>query len=290
MSSCEFWNASNAFGIRSAVDFWANVLQSRCFQFRSRSFVVQDPTLERWGVAGQAPHFSGVRSITRCAGAGRPLVSIRRPQRRLLNQRPACPRRCTSTHGGPMTRQSHILIVLLVFTLALAACGQPAPTPEPTATPAPPPTATPAPLPTDAPAPEPTPMAAPQAAEDSALPEHLLAPAPAGLLQGPGRRASTQKPWVRLHAAKDYVDMAAILEAYPDIAGDLQPDAVATAPAPGPGERRQGPVPGLHRDPGGRADRRRQAVHREPLLRHQPQDHRPLPALPGAGRRPRQQR
>ncbi|HSN77992.1 MAG TPA: glucodextranase DOMON-like domain-containing protein [Anaerolineae bacterium] len=116
-----------------------------------------------------------------------------------------------------MTRQSRILIVLLVFTLALAACGQPVPTPEPTATPAPLPTATPAPQPTDAPAPEPTPTAAPQAAVGPLYLSILWHQHQPVYFKDPATGVY-QKPWVRLHAAKDYVDMAAILEDYPDVA------------------------------------------------------------------------
>jgi alpha-amylase/alpha-mannosidase (GH57 family) len=112
-----------------------------------------------------------------------------------------------------MTRQSRILIVLLVFTLALAACGQPSPTPVPTATPDP--TATPATQPTAAPAP--TPTAAPHAAETPLYLSIFWHQHQPVYFKDPATGVY-QKPWVRLHAAKDYVDMAAILEDYPGIA------------------------------------------------------------------------
>ena len=116
------------------------------------------------------------------------------------------------------------LILILVFLLLLAACREePQPTPsstaaveaaptdEPTPT-APPPTATAAPLPTAAP---------------TAVPLADLCTEPIYLAiiwhqhqpvyyQDP-ETGVYAKPWVRVHAAKDYVDMAAILQEYPDI-------------------------------------------------------------------------
>ena len=112
-------------------------------------------------------------------------------------------------------------ILIVVLSLILAACGQPSPTPAP----APQPTATPAaPAPTATLAPEPAPTEAP-----------TVLPIPAEVEQAPlylsivwhqhqpvyykdPETGVYQKPWVRLHAAKDYVDMAAILEKYPDVA------------------------------------------------------------------------
>ncbi|MBN1660376.1 MAG: glycoside hydrolase [Anaerolineae bacterium] len=117
-----------------------------------------------------------------------------------------------------MKRTIGLLHILIVVTLLLGACGD---------TPAPP-TATPAPIVSS---PTAEPVAGEPAAEPSAgLPEA----APEGEGEDPIYLAIIwhqhqplyfkdpetgiyQKPWVRLHAAKDYVDMAAILEKYPDI-------------------------------------------------------------------------
>ena len=186
-----------------------------------------------------------------------------------------------------MTIRRTLPLILLAMLVLATACNQPEPTPEPTVTAtsvAPPATAAPPPTDGNHAADRDAGHACPCRA---ALPQPDVAPAPAALLQGPGDRR-LPKPWVRLHAAKDYVDMAAMLGAVSRRQGDLQPDAFAAAPASGSARRRQGPLPGLHRDPGGRADRRAEAVHREPLLRHQLQDHRPLPALSGDRQRPRQ--
>ncbi len=106
-----------------------------------------------------------------------------------------------------MKRTIGLLNVVVQLALLLAACGA-----EPTATPQPP-TAEPTVLPT----PKPT------AAEPTAMPAenplylsiiwHQHQP----LYFKDPETGVYQKPWVRLHAAKDYVDMAATLEKYPDI-------------------------------------------------------------------------
>ncbi len=106
-----------------------------------------------------------------------------------------------------MKRTIGLLNVVVLLALLLAACGA-----EPTATPQPP-TAEPTVLPT----PKPT------AAEPTAMPAenplylsiiwHQHQP----LYFKDPETGVYQKPWVRLHAAKDYVDMAATLEKYPDI-------------------------------------------------------------------------
>lgn len=117
-----------------------------------------------------------------------------------------------------------IILILLLF-VTLAACREePAPTPtqpaveetlpttEPTAAPTTPPTATAAPLPT---------------AEPTAVPlaNQCVEPVYLAIIWHQHQPVYYQdpetgvfvKPWVRLHAAKDYVDMAAILQEYPDI-------------------------------------------------------------------------
>lgn len=113
------------------------------------------------------------------------------------------------------------VILMVVLSLILAACGQPSPTPAPE----PQPTATAAaPEPTPTPLPQPTPTAEP-AAEPTAEPA-AVGPLYLNILWHQHQpvyfkdpeTGVYQKPWVRLHAAKDYVDMAAILERYPDIA------------------------------------------------------------------------
>ena len=99
----------------------------------------------------------------------------------------------------------HLLNMFLALAFLLAACGK---TPIPTPTPEPP-------LPTNTPLPAPTPTATP-------LTEHPLYLAIIWHQHQPlyfkdPATGVYQKPWVRLHAAKDYVDMAAMLEQYPDI-------------------------------------------------------------------------
>ncbi len=109
-------------------------------------------------------------------------------------------------------------IFLLLFTALLAACNQPEP------------------IPTSAPTVELAPTSEPDpTAEPTAPPEPEPAPTdPAPKPEGPlylsifwhqhqpiyfkdPDTGIYQKPWVRLHAAKDYVDMAAMLGKYPDI-------------------------------------------------------------------------
>ncbi|MGA9349457.1 MAG: glucodextranase DOMON-like domain-containing protein, partial [Anaerolineae bacterium] len=101
--------------------------------------------------------------------------------------------------------------LVLAFLLALLAAGcQQKPTPAPTPTPqptTPPPTAAPTP-----PTP-PTPPAAKKPPLYLAIIWHQHQP----LYFKDPETGIYQKPWVRVHAAKDYVDMAAILEQYPDI-------------------------------------------------------------------------
>jgi len=102
-------------------------------------------------------------------------------------------------------------ILVLAFLLALLAGGcrqtlTPAPTPTPKPT-VPPPTA------------EPTPTAAamPSPAVEEPLYLAIIWHQHQPLYFKDPATGVYQKPWVRLHAAKDYVDMAAMLEQYPDI-------------------------------------------------------------------------
>lgn len=93
------------------------------------------------------------------------------------------------------------LSLLLIVVLLLTSCG-PKPTAEPTASPTTPPATT-------APTAEPT-------AEDViylAIIWHQHQPV---YFKDP-QTGIYAKPWVRLHAAKDYVDMAAMLEKYPKV-------------------------------------------------------------------------
>jgi alpha-amylase/alpha-mannosidase (GH57 family) len=107
-----------------------------------------------------------------------------------------------------------------VALLFLVACGRETPTPTPEA-PTPPPQAI-----TPTPIGEPTAETVPvQTEEPTAEPAPEEAPLYLAIIWHQHQpvyfkdpeTGIYQKPWVRLHAAKDYVDMAAILEAYPDI-------------------------------------------------------------------------
>ncbi len=93
-------------------------------------------------------------------------------------------------------------ITLLGFLLASCTSE----TPAPTAT-VPPPTAT------STSTPEPTPTPAPEEPLYLAIIWHQHQPV---YFKDP-EMGVYAKPWVRVHAAKDYVDMAAMLEAYPDV-------------------------------------------------------------------------
>jgi alpha-amylase/alpha-mannosidase (GH57 family) len=104
-----------------------------------------------------------------------------------------------------MKRTIGLWNILTILALLLAACGaEPTLTPEPTAQPTPTPTT--APEPTTEPEAEGNPLYL-------AIIWHQHQPL---YFQDPDTGVY-QKPWVRLHAAKDYVDMAATLEKYSDI-------------------------------------------------------------------------
>ncbi|HUW14066.1 MAG TPA: hypothetical protein VM537_30355, partial [Anaerolineae bacterium] len=106
-----------------------------------------------------------------------------------------------------MTKRLRTLPTIALLIGLLAACGQPQPTPIPTPTPT-------QVVPTPEP-PVPTPTVVPAAGEPLYLSIiwHQHQPV---YFKDP-ETGIYQKPWVRLHAAKDYVDMAATLERYPDI-------------------------------------------------------------------------
>ncbi|MGD8904927.1 MAG: glycoside hydrolase family 57 protein, partial [Anaerolineae bacterium] len=112
-----------------------------------------------------------------------------------------------------MKRTIGLLNVALIVALLLAACGTTEPTPTvPPATV--PPTS--APTSTDSTPPTAEPTAVPEAEGEPlylAIIWHQHQP----LYFKDPETGIYQKPWVRLHAAKDYVDMAAILEGYPAI-------------------------------------------------------------------------
>ncbi len=103
-----------------------------------------------------------------------------------------------------MKRTIGLVQILMILSLFLAACGDAL---TPTAAP-------PTPEPTGSPTGEPT---APPKVEDTPLYLSLIWHQHQPLYFKDPESGVYQKPWVRLHAAKDYVDMAAILEDYPGI-------------------------------------------------------------------------
>jgi alpha-amylase/alpha-mannosidase (GH57 family) len=113
-----------------------------------------------------------------------------------------------------------LLQILIILALLLAGCGEtPTPTSGPPTAPPVSPTATPMP-PTAEPAIGPTVVS--EATPPSTPVEEPLYLAIIWHQHQPlyfkdPETGIYEKPWVRLHAAKDYVDMAAILEKYPDI-------------------------------------------------------------------------
>ncbi len=103
-------------------------------------------------------------------------------------------------------RWSWLLLVLLIG-LPLVAC-QPTPTPSPSPPPtSPPPTAEPSPPPSPPPPPAPADLTYLAIIWHQHQPVYYRDP----------ETGVYAKPWVRVHAAKDYYDMAAMLKAYPDV-------------------------------------------------------------------------
>lgn len=108
-----------------------------------------------------------------------------------------------------MRKQWSLLLVMVWVISLLAACG----TPEATDTPEPgPPQAEPTTEGTAAPTAAPT-----TAVEANPLYLSIIWHQHQPLYFKDPETGIYQKPWVRLHAAKDYVDMAAVLEQYPDV-------------------------------------------------------------------------
>jgi len=110
-----------------------------------------------------------------------------------------------------MQRTISLLNLFLILALLLAACGgqpEPTPTAPPTGEPTTQPTSEPTSAPTAGPGPD---------ASEAPLYLSIIWHQHQPVYYKDPETGIYQKPWVRLHAAKDYVDMAAILENHPDI-------------------------------------------------------------------------
>ena len=108
------------------------------------------------------------------------------------------------------TSLARALNILMVLAFILAACTTPAPEPAPTTAP----TAAPVePAATNAS----QPTQAPVAAEGEPIYLSIIWHQHQPVYFKDPETGVYSKPWVRVHATKDYVDMAAILEEYPDI-------------------------------------------------------------------------
>jgi len=102
--------------------------------------------------------------------------------------------------------KSRWLILTVLVGLLLSAC-QPAPTPTPTPTPIPPPS------PTSSLPPTPPLPPSPEDVLYLAIVWHQHQP----LYYKDPQTGIYARPWVRVHATKDYYDMAAMVEGYPDV-------------------------------------------------------------------------
>ena len=117
-----------------------------------------------------------------------------------------------------MKRGFILLLGSLLLLAILTACQQTTPTPLPS-TPLPEPTATAVSAPTATPEPPagPSPTPEPTVASEPPIYLSIIWHQHQPIYFKDPETGIYQKPWVRLHAAKDYVDMAAMLEKYPDI-------------------------------------------------------------------------
>lgn len=97
-------------------------------------------------------------------------------------------------------KRSHLLDLILLAGLLLSAC-QPTPTPTPTTPPAA----------------EPTPTISPTPSPDDVIYLSIIWHQHQPVYYKDPETGVYAKPWVRVHAAKDYYDMAAILQDYPDV-------------------------------------------------------------------------
>ncbi len=147
-----------------------------------------------------------------------------------------------------MTIRRTLLLILLVTLVLASACNQPEPTPTPAPTATSAPEATAVPQPTATTPPTETPVA-PAPAEPLYL--NLMWHQHQPVYYQDPETGIYEKPWVRLHAAKDYVDMAAILEQYPGVKATFNLTPSLLRQLAGSGRRRQGSLSGLYRDSGG---------------------------------------
>jgi alpha-amylase/alpha-mannosidase (GH57 family) len=110
------------------------------------------------------------------------------------------------------------MFILLVLAIAVTACREEAPTPA--ATTAPTAVSEPAAAPTStaaAPATASAPEVEPEAPGDEPIHLAIIWHQHQPVYYQDPETGLYNRPWVRVHATKDYVDMAAILESYPDI-------------------------------------------------------------------------
>jgi alpha-amylase/alpha-mannosidase (GH57 family) len=114
-----------------------------------------------------------------------------------------------------MTRRPSMVLLAIWLIGLLAACGpeaEPTPTAQPTIPPTAKPIDSPVPQATDLPTPQPTPETT-----DHPLYIAIIWHQHQPVYFKDPETGIYAKPWVRVHAAKDYVDMAAMVEQYPDV-------------------------------------------------------------------------
>ena len=125
------------------------------------------------------------------------------------------------------------------------------------------------------------------------LPDAHVASASAALPQGPPSRGRGRREFPAVGAGARDQGLSRHGGAggrAPRRAGGVQPHAGPAAAARRPCRGGQGPLLGGYGDPRRAADRGRQALPAGAFLRRQSPGDRPLPPLPGAGRRPRRPR